>query len=37
MFLELSKVDKRKPEKFHRDPKVVQKVPEGVSELWRIK
>jgi hypothetical protein len=26
-------VDRRKPEKFHGDPKVVRRVPKGVSEL----
>jgi hypothetical protein len=26
-------VDKRKPGNFRRDPKVVERVPEGVSEL----
>jgi hypothetical protein len=26
-------VDRRKSEKFHGDPKVVQRVPEGVLEL----
>jgi hypothetical protein len=30
-------VDRRKPEKFHGDPKVVRRVPEGVSELRGIK
>jgi hypothetical protein len=30
-------VDRRKPEKFREDPKVVWRVPEGVSELWGIK
>jgi hypothetical protein len=30
-------VDRRKPEKFRGDPKVIRKVPEGVSELWEIK
>jgi hypothetical protein len=30
-------VDRRKPEKFREDPKVVQRVPEGVSKLRGIK
>jgi hypothetical protein len=30
-------VDRRKPEKFREDPKVVQRVPEGVLELQGIK
>jgi hypothetical protein len=30
-------VDRRKPEKFHGDSKVVQRVPEGVSDLQGIK
>jgi hypothetical protein len=30
-------VDRRKPEKFREDPKVVRRVLEGVSELQRIK
>jgi hypothetical protein len=30
-------VDRRKPEKFCGDPKVVQRVLEGVLELWGIK
>jgi hypothetical protein len=29
-------VDRRKPEKFHEDPKVVRGVPKGVSELWEL-
>jgi hypothetical protein len=30
-------VDRRKPNKFRGDPKVVRRVPEGVSEQQRIK
>jgi hypothetical protein len=30
-------VDRRKPEKFHEDSKVVRRVLEGVSELRGIK
>jgi hypothetical protein len=30
-------VDSRKSKKFHGDPKVVQRVPEGVSEQQGIK
>jgi hypothetical protein len=30
-------VERRKPDKFHGDPKVIQRVPEEVSELRRIK
>jgi hypothetical protein len=30
-------VDRRKPEKFREDPKVVRRVSEGVLELWGIK
>jgi hypothetical protein len=37
VYLELSRVDKRKTEKFRGDPKVVQSVPEGVLEQRGIK
>jgi hypothetical protein len=30
-------VDRRKPENFREDPKVIRRVPEGVSELREIK
>jgi hypothetical protein len=29
-------VDRRKPEKFRGDPKVVRRVPKGVSELREL-
>jgi hypothetical protein len=29
-------VDRRKPKKLHEDPKVVQRVPKGVSELRQL-
>jgi hypothetical protein len=30
-------VDRRKPKKFRRNPKVVRRVSEGVLELWGTK
>jgi hypothetical protein len=36
-FWNCQTVDRRKLEKFHRDPKGVWMVPEGVLELWGIK
>jgi hypothetical protein len=36
-FWNCQTVDRRKPEKFHEDPKVVRSFPEGVLELQGIK
>jgi hypothetical protein len=36
-FWNCQRVDRRKPEKFHEDLKVVWRVPEGVSEQQGIK
>jgi hypothetical protein len=36
-FWNCQTVDTRKPENFREDPKVVRRVPEGVSELRGIK
>jgi hypothetical protein len=36
-FWNCQTIDRRKPEKFRGDSKVVQRVPEGVSELRGIK
>jgi hypothetical protein len=29
-------VDRRKPEKYHEDPKVIQRVPEGVRSCGEL-
>jgi hypothetical protein len=36
-FWNFQGVDRRKPEKFREDSKVIRRVPEGVSELQGIK
>jgi hypothetical protein len=35
-FWNCQRVERRKPEKFHGDPKVVRRVLEGVSELGEL-
>jgi hypothetical protein len=36
-FWNCQRIDRRKSEKFHEDPKVIQRVPEGVLEQRGIK